>query len=58
MNGPRHLNTPVNSQVVIVSDAESPEFRPSPEVLAEMEEQFLFPLKKVSHFKEDIKEFI
>ncbi|XP_071539111.1 terminal uridylyltransferase 7-like isoform X2 [Panulirus ornatus] len=48
MNGPRHLNTPMNSQVALVSDSESPEFRPSPEVLAELEEQFLFPLKKKS----------
>nr|XP_045624823.1 uncharacterized protein LOC123774531 [Procambarus clarkii] len=46
MNGPRQINAPTNSQVA--SDAESPDFRPSPEILSELEEQFLFPLKKKS----------
>ncbi|KAK8744816.1 hypothetical protein OTU49_000634, partial [Cherax quadricarinatus] len=48
VNGPRKINSSVNSQMAVGSDAESPDFQPSPEILAELEEQFLFPLKKKS----------
>ncbi|XP_076069141.1 terminal uridylyltransferase 7-like isoform X2 [Oratosquilla oratoria] len=34
--------------LAMASQEESPEFRPSPEVLAELEQQFLYPLKKKS----------
>ena len=47
MNGPRHMNSPHNPPIIVGPETESPEFRPSPEVLAELEEQFLYPLKKV-----------
>lgn len=47
VNGPRHLNSPHNHPIIVGPETESPEFRPSPEVLAELEEQFLYPLKKV-----------
>ena len=45
-NGPRHLNTS-GGPGGMGPEAEAPDFRPSPEVLAELEEQFLYPLKKV-----------
>uniref|UniRef100_A0A0P4WEV4 CCHC-type domain-containing protein n=1 Tax=Scylla olivacea TaxID=85551 RepID=A0A0P4WEV4_SCYOL len=48
VNGPRHLNSPHNHPIIVGPETESPEFRPSPEVLAELEEQFLYPLKKKS----------
>ncbi|KAG0710685.1 Terminal uridylyltransferase 4 [Chionoecetes opilio] len=48
MNGPRPLGSAHNSPIIVGAETESPEFRPSPEVLAELEEQFLFPLKKKS----------
>lgn len=50
MNGPRHVNNLHNPPIPVGTETESPEFRPSPEVLAELEEQFLYPLKKVSFY--------
>lgn len=48
VNGPRHVNSLHNPPIPVGTEIESPEFRPSPEVLAELEEQFLYPLKKKS----------
>lgn len=47
MNGPRHMGNAGPGQVGM-QEVESPDYRPSPEVLAELQEQFLFPLKKKS----------
>ncbi|KAK7072353.1 Terminal uridylyltransferase 4 [Halocaridina rubra] len=47
-NGPRHLNASGCGPGGMVSDTEAPDFPPSPEVLAELEEEFVYPLKKKS----------
>lgn len=49
MNGPRHMGNAGPGQVGM-QEVESPDYRPSPEVLAELQEQFLFPLKKVVYW--------
>lgn len=47
-NGPRHMNTSMVGHSGGAPDTEAPDYPPSPEVLAELEEQFLYPLKKKS----------